>query len=104
MNDAMFVAVGCMLALASAASLYRIVRGPAILDRMIASDMLVTTIIIVLGVEMVYHEHTRSIPIMMVLALVAVFASMSVARYVSKQSAERRHPDRSRSARERKKR
>jgi multicomponent Na+:H+ antiporter subunit F len=61
------------------------VKGPAILDRMIASDMLVTTLILVLGMEMVAHQHTRTIPIMIVLALTAVFASMAVARYVSKQ-------------------
>jgi multicomponent Na+:H+ antiporter subunit F len=35
---------------------------------------------------MVWHEHTRTIPIMLVLALSAVFASMSVARYVSKDA------------------
>ncbi|MCU1419718.1 MAG: sodium:proton antiporter [Homoserinimonas sp.] len=78
--------VGLLLAAAAGASVYRIVRGPSILDRMIASDMLVTTLILVLGAEMVWHEHTRTIPIMLVLALSAVFASMSVARYVSKDA------------------
>lgn len=99
MSDILFTIVGVLFAIAAAASVYRVVRGPAILDRMIASDMLVTTVICVLGAEMVYHGHTRSIPIMMVLALVAVFASMSVARYVSKQSTVGRPAGRSRSAR-----
>ncbi|MHA6667446.1 monovalent cation/H+ antiporter complex subunit F [Homoserinimonas sp. A447] len=85
MTDLILVAVGVLLAAAAGASVYRIVRGPSILDRMIASDMLVTTLILVLGAEMVYHNHTRTIPIMVVLAVTAVFASMSVARYVSKQ-------------------
>lgn len=102
MSDTLFTVVGVLFGIAAAASVYRIVRGPAILDRMIASDMLVTTVICVLGAEMVYHEHTRSIPIMMVLALVAVFASMSVARYVSKQSSGKRPASQSRSARGRK--
>ncbi|AWB88702.1 monovalent cation/H+ antiporter complex subunit F [Salinibacterium hongtaonis] len=82
--------VGLLFVFAAAASVYRIVRGPAILDRMIASDMLVTTIMCVLGVDMVVNDHVRFIPIMLVLALIAVFASMTVARYVSKQSAEDR--------------
>lgn len=99
MSDTLFTIVGVLFGIAAAASVYRIVRGPAILDRMIASDMLVTTVICVLGAEMVYREHTRSIPIMMVLALVAVFASMSVARYVSKQSTDTRPASQSRSAR-----
>lgn len=99
MNDILLIVVGSLFALAAAASVYRIVRGPAILDRMIASDMLVTTLICVLGLEMIYHHHLRSIPIMLVLALVAVFASISVARYVSKQSAEDRSTTRSPKAR-----
>jgi multicomponent Na+:H+ antiporter subunit F len=102
MNSTVFTIIGALFTIAAFASLYRIVRGPAILDRMIASDMLVTTIICVLGAEMVYNDHTRSVPIMVVLALIAVFASMTVARYVSKQSAERRPPHRSPIARGRK--
>lgn len=85
MTDIILALVGVLLAFAAGASVYRMVRGPSILDRMIASDMLVTTLILVLGAEMVYHHHTRTIPIMIVLALVAVFASITVARYVSKQ-------------------
>lgn len=95
MSDEVFTVIGVLFAIAALASVFRIVRGPAILDRMIASDMLVTTIICVLGADMVYNDHTRSVPIMVVLALIAVFASMTVARYVSKQSAERRPPSRS---------
>ncbi|TQL47506.1 multisubunit sodium/proton antiporter MrpF subunit [Homoserinimonas aerilata] len=101
MNDIVIAVVGLLFTGAAGASVYRIVRGPAILDRMIASDMLVTTVICVLGVEMVYNEHTRTIPIMLVLALVAVFASISVARYVSKQSADIRPAGRSPQARQR---
>lgn len=85
MTDIILIMVGVLLAFAAGASVFRIVKGPAILDRMIASDMLVTTLILVLGTEMVVHQHTRTIPIMIVLAVTAVFASMSVARYVSKQ-------------------
>ncbi|MCW4384953.1 monovalent cation/H+ antiporter complex subunit F [Salinibacterium sp. SYSU T00001] len=96
----MFAAIGILFLLAALASVYRIVRGPAILDRMIACDMLVTTIICVLGVDMVYNHHTRTVPIMVVLALIAVFASITVARYVSKQTAERRSPGHNPAARE----
>ena len=66
-------------------ALYRIVRGPSILDRMIASDVLLTTLILVVGAEMVVNHHLRSIPIMLVLAAIAAFATIAVARYVVKQ-------------------
>jgi multicomponent Na+:H+ antiporter subunit F len=52
---------------------------------MIASDMLLTTIILVVGAEMDYNSHTRNIPMMLVLAAIAIFATVAVARYVSKQ-------------------
>lgn len=79
------VAVGVLLTAAALLALYRIVRGPSLLDRMIASDMLLTTIILVVGAEMVYNSHTRNVPMMLVLAAIAIFATVAVARYVSKQ-------------------
>ncbi|ROS57173.1 monovalent cation/H+ antiporter complex subunit F [Frigoribacterium sp. PhB118] len=77
--------VGALFAFAGLASVIRIVRGPSILDRMIASDMLLTTLICVLAADMVFNGHTRTIPVILVLALTAVLGSITVARYVSKQ-------------------
>lgn len=81
----LFAVAGILFTGATLLSLYRIIRGPSILDRMIASDVLLTTITLVLGAEMVYNSHTRTIPVMLVLASTAVFATVAVARYVSKQ-------------------
>ncbi|KQO82517.1 MULTISPECIES: monovalent cation/H+ antiporter complex subunit F [unclassified Frigoribacterium] len=77
--------VGALFAFAGLASVIRIVKGPSILDRMIASDMLLTTLICVLAADMVFSGHTRTIPVIIVLALSAVFGSITVARYVSRQ-------------------
>lgn len=67
-------------------ALYRVVVGPTILDRMIASDVILTTIVLVAGVDMVLRDHTDSIPLMTVLSATAVFATIAVARYVSKHA------------------
>lgn len=77
--------MGVLFAAAAVLILIRIVRGPTILDRMIASDVLLTTLILVVGAEMVVNGHTRTVPIMLVLAAVAIFATVAVARYVTKQ-------------------
>lgn len=77
--------MGVLFAAAAMLILIRIVRGPSILDRMIASDVLLTTLILVVGAEMVVNGHTRTVPIMLVLAAVAIFATVAVARYVTKQ-------------------
>ena len=92
MIDIVYAVVGVLLTAAALMALYRIVRGPSLLDRMIASDMLLTTIILVVGAEMVYNSHTGNIPMMLVLATIAIFATVAVARYVSKQD---RQEDRS---------
>jgi multicomponent Na+:H+ antiporter subunit F len=83
-NGGVFLVVGLMLAAAAGMALFRIARGPSILDRMIASDMLLTTIICALGAEMVYNSHTRSLAAMLVLAATAFLRSVVVARYVSR--------------------
>jgi len=80
-----FVISGVLFTVAALLTLYRIVRGPSILDRMIASDVLLTTLMLVVGAEMVFNGHTRTIPLMVVLASTAIFATIAVARYVSKQ-------------------
>jgi len=80
-----WIATGVLFTIAALLVVYRIVRGPSILDRMIASDVLLTTLMLVVGAEMVLNGHTRTIPLMVVLASTAIFATIAVARYVSKQ-------------------
>jgi multicomponent Na+:H+ antiporter subunit F len=80
-----YLVVGALFSAGALLALYRVVAGPSILDRMIASDVLLTTLMLIVGTEMVYNGHTRTIPVMLVLAATAMFATVAVARYVSKQ-------------------
>jgi len=80
-----YFATGLLFTAAALLAVARIVRGPSILDRVIASDVLLTTLLLVIGAEMVINDHTRTIPLMVVLAATAVFGTIAVARYVSKQ-------------------
>ena len=73
-------------------ALYRIVRGPTILDRMLASDVLLTILLLVIGAEMVVGGHTRTLPIMIVLAGTAALSTVAVARYVSQQDRDPADP------------
>lgn len=68
------------------AAVARIVRGPTILDRMIASDVLLTTLMLAVGADMVLRGHTDSIPLMTVIAATAVLATIVVARYVRRRA------------------
>ena len=76
------VVVSVMFAVGALLSVYRIVIGPSVLDRVIASDVLVATIICALGAEMALNRHTDTLPVLLVLALFAVLGSLSVARFL----------------------
>lgn len=71
--------------IAAVLTIYRIVRGPSILDRAVASDVLLTEVMCVLGAEMAINHHTRSLPVLLIIAAVGVFGSISVARYVARR-------------------
>ncbi|MCA1942127.1 MAG: sodium:proton antiporter [Yonghaparkia sp.] len=68
--------------------LARLIKGPTLIDRLIASDVMLTTLILVVGAEMVISGHTRTIPLMVVLAATAVLGSIAVARFVSRAGAD----------------
>ncbi|MDQ0643611.1 monovalent cation/H+ antiporter complex subunit F [Microbacterium murale] len=84
MNILMIVIVA-VFSIAAVLTLFRIIRGPSILDRAVASDVLLTEVMCVLGAEMAINGHTRSIPVLLIIAAVGVFGSISVARYVARR-------------------
>lgn len=83
---ALLIAAGVGLTLTALAAIVRIVRGPTILDRMIASDVLLTTLMLAVGTDMVVRGHTDSIPLMTVIAATATFATIVVARFVKRRA------------------
>jgi len=85
MTTILYFVAGAIFAVAAIATVARIVRGPTILDRMLASDVLLTTVLLVIGAEMVVNGHTRTIPVMIVVAAAAALSTVAVARYVSQQ-------------------
>lgn len=87
----MLVVVGLGLTFTAVAAVLRIARGPTILDRMVGSDVLLTTVLLALGADMVVRGHSDSIPIMTAIAATSTFATIVVARYV-KRTAEHRTP------------
>lgn len=74
------------LAVTAIAAIIRIVRGPTILDRMVASDVLLTTLMLAIGSDMALRGHTDGIPIMVAIAATAVLATIVVARYVRRRA------------------
>ncbi|QKJ17995.1 monovalent cation/H+ antiporter complex subunit F [Microbacterium hominis] len=83
--SAMLIVIYVVFAVAALLTLWRIVVGPSILDRAVASDVLLTLIMCALGAEMAINHHTRTLPVLLIIAAVGVFGSISIARFVARR-------------------
>ncbi|MCU1442655.1 MAG: sodium:proton antiporter [Cryobacterium sp.] len=79
------VLAGVLFGAGALCAVYRIVRGPSVLDRVIAADVLVATTMCALGADMAFRGHTDTLPVLLILALFGVLGSLSVARFLPRQ-------------------
>ena len=81
----MGLAAGVMFGIGAIAALVRLITGPSILDRALATDVLLAIAICGLGAEMAINRHTDTLVVMLVLALFAIVGSIAIARFISKE-------------------
>ncbi|HEX5428551.1 MAG TPA: monovalent cation/H+ antiporter complex subunit F [Pedococcus sp.] len=70
-----------MLAMAALLLVIRISRGPTMLDRVVALDVLVAVVICGLALEAAVNRHSTTLPILGVLSLLGFVGSVSIARF-----------------------
>lgn len=63
----------------------RFIKGPGIVDRVIALDLLITIGIATIGVYSVINDHSTFLDIAMILALIAFLGTIAFAYYLQKQ-------------------
>ena len=80
--EILLVTAGGLLAAAAVLTLVRIVRGPGPSDRVVATDVLIATVAGALVVEAAVNRHAFTIPVILVLALLAFAGTVSMARFV----------------------
>ncbi len=85
-----YVVVTALLSLAALMAVVRVIRGPSMLDRVVATDVLIATIVGGLGAEAAYNRHATTLPILVVLSMVGFVGSVAVARFVDRR--DRPHP------------
>lgn len=81
--EVVLTVAGLVLAVAAALTLVRIVRGPGPSDRVVATDVLIATVAGSLAVEAAINRHHYTIPVILVLSLLAFAGTVSVARFVA---------------------
>lgn len=80
--------VVAVLGLAALLATLRIIRGPSVLDRAVASEVLVAILVCALGLEAATTRHTTTLPILVSLSLIGFVSSVAVARFVPRDRPE----------------
>ncbi|WP_254678097.1 monovalent cation/H+ antiporter complex subunit F [Agrococcus sp. SGAir0287] len=90
MSDWVLVVAGVLLAAAAVMAIVRLVRGPSPIDRVLATDVLIAVVVGVLAIEAAVSQHAYTVPVMLVLSLVAFAGTVAMARYVASRAATMR--------------
>lgn len=77
------VLVTGLLSVAALLALTRIVRGPSLLDRVIATDVLLAVIMGAVGTEAAINRHATTLPILVVLAILGFVGSVGVVQFAA---------------------
>lgn len=72
-----------VLGVAALCAIYRVAKGPSILDRVLAVDVLLAIVGGALAVDMVLNRHTNTLVLLVATSLVGFIASVTVARFVT---------------------
>ncbi|MBM2614554.1 cation:proton antiporter [Actinoplanes sp. LDG1-06] len=85
---AVAVVVTALLAVGAGLALVRIVRGPSVLDRIVATDVLLAVIVMALAAEAAFSRDATVLPILAVLSILGFTGAVSVARFAIRRQPE----------------
>ncbi|MGF9660629.1 monovalent cation/H+ antiporter complex subunit F [Arthrobacter crystallopoietes] len=80
--DVVLVIVGAILTIAAAVAIFRIVKGPSILDRVMGIDVLLAIVCAGIIADMAVRKHQDNMTLVVIISLVGFIGSVAVARYV----------------------
>ncbi len=76
--------IGGLLTASALLTLVRIIIGPSVLDRVVATDVLVSIVICSLGAHVALNPGSTTLPLLISLSLVGFMGSVAVARFVAR--------------------
>ncbi|MFR9775461.1 monovalent cation/H+ antiporter complex subunit F [Micromonospora sp. MS34] len=87
MTTLLAVALTGLLSVTALLALARIYRGPSLLDRIVAADLLLSTMLGAVGAEAAINRHPTTVPVLVVLSLLGFVGSVSLVRFALRQEA-----------------
>jgi multicomponent Na+:H+ antiporter subunit F len=86
--DGALLVCSILLALAAFGAVIRMIKGPALLDRVLAADVLLVVLASALIADMVANRSTDHLALVVAITLIGFVGSVTVARFVQ----DRRRP------------
>ncbi|WP_240916106.1 monovalent cation/H+ antiporter complex subunit F [Sanguibacter sp. HDW7] len=83
MNPYVVAVSAAMLFVGAVLAVVRVERGPSMLDRTIALDVLTATLVAVIALEAAWNRRTDTLPILVVLSMVGFVGSVTIARFAA---------------------
>lgn len=85
MKEVVLIATAVILSLAAAGAIVRIAIGPSLLDRVLASDVLLAILGAALAIDMAMNKHLNNLMLLVALAVIGFIGSVTVARFVAER-------------------
>ncbi len=85
MTTFLAVVLTALLSVTALLALIRLYRGPSLLDRVIAADMLLATMVGAVGAEAAVNRHATTLPVLVVLSLLGFVGSVSLVRFAVRE-------------------
>ncbi|MFI6386518.1 monovalent cation/H+ antiporter complex subunit F [Nonomuraea sp. NPDC050547] len=79
-----YAAVVILLGSAAAMTVYRLARGPSMLDRAVAFDVLTAVAMCAVGTAAAFYREYSAMPILLVLSLLGFVGSVCLARFFAR--------------------
>lgn len=76
--------IGALLSVSALLALIRITIGPSVLDRVVATDVLVSIVVCALGAYAALTDASTTLPLLISLSLIGFLGSVAVARFVAR--------------------
>ncbi|MDH6460480.1 monovalent cation/H+ antiporter complex subunit F [Micromonospora sp. A200] len=87
MTVVLTVVLTVLLSVTALLALARIYRGPSLLDRVIAADLLLAIMLGAVGAEAAINRHATTLPVLVVLSLLGFVGSVALVRFAVREEA-----------------
>ncbi|MDM4723146.1 monovalent cation/H+ antiporter complex subunit F [Micromonospora sp. WMMA1363] len=81
MTVVLAVVLTVLFSVTALAALIRLYRGPSLLDRVVAADVLLATMVGAVAAEAAVNRHAATLPVLVVLALLGFVGTVSLVRF-----------------------